>query len=320
MLIDPNDIVHFMITDPANPFWGISPLKAAARLLDTESDALTWWRWSIRNRAAKDGFIQYPRLLSPNEYNRVKSRLYEQVAGPYNSRLPMILTGDAKWVPSSSTAVEMDFVDLRKMTREELCILYGVDPILVGIADKATYSNKKEARLTLWQDRLIGVVDSFRSGMDIQLLPDFVPRAQLRRYRTNVDLSRVPALLQHLADLSESVSTYYSMGWTPNELNTRFGLGFKNLPPDIGDRSWISNGVTRAETPEEEAEREKAAQQESMDQALARMAGEAETDNSRLEQIAAGKPSQGKPRSSDLSMRDVPAKALPPGKGIYFEA
>lgn len=302
--IDPDDIVHVMLSDPANPFWGISPLRAMARLIDTEVDALNWWRWSIRNRAAKDGFIKYKRLLTPKEYDKIKRRLYEQVVGPWNARMPMILTGDADWVSTSQTAVEMDWIDTRKMTREEICMVYGPDPILVGIADKATYSNKKEARLSLWQDHLVGEIDTIKAIMDLQLLPDFVKKSELRSYRTQVDLSRVPALLEHLSELSDAVGRYWEMGWTPNELNVRFGLGFRPLPPEIGDASWVSNTVSPADShlqPEADAPALFGSEYED----LLALAGEEDVDLARLQSLASGGK---KPDAKPAQTPDEPKK------------
>lgn len=251
--IDVNDIVHIMIANPVTPFWGMSPLAAMGTLIDTEVDAMAWWRWSIRNRAAKDGILKYKRFLTDEEYTKVKQQLIEQVTGPWNARLPMILSGDGDWIPNSNTAVEMDFVDLRKMTREEICGGMGVWPILVGIQDHSTYNNVSEARLGLWQDNLLGQTDKFRAALDLQLLPDF---ADTRRFRTNIDLSRIPALLKHLAEMADSVEKYWGMGVPFNDLNRRFNLGFRPLQEDIGDISWINGqpaeaGLKALEEPEE---------------------------------------------------------------------
>ncbi len=316
--IDPDDIIHLMLPDPANIFWGMSPLKAMAKLIDTEGDALNWWRWAIRNRAAKDGFIKYKRLLTPKEYERVKRRLYEQVVGPWNARLPMILTGDADWVSTSQTAVEMDWLDTRKMTREEICIGYGCDPILVGIPDKSTYNNKKEARLSLWQDNLLGTTDKLKAIFDLQLLADFVRAGELRKYRTGVDLSRVPALLQHLAELADPVSRYWEMGWTANDLNTRFGLGLRPQPPETGDQSWITGTVSLADqilNPPAPP----------VDPALVAMSGGEDPEEEDLQAIADGKPPRAKP--SPKEPKPDPSKpapkregATPASKGVYRES
>lgn len=244
--IDPDDIIHVMISNPLTPFWGAGPLKAMARIIDTEVDALNWWRWSIRNRAAKDGFIKYPKFLTDDQYSKIKRQLYEQVTGPWNARLPMILSGDAEWISSSSTALEMDFVDLRKMTREEICGAFGVPPMLVGIMDHSTYSNMREARLALWQDNLIGVVDKLQAGLNLQLLPDFVRPGELRQYRASCNLSKIPALLAHLSALADSAEKFWSMGVPFNDVNERLGLGFSPLPPDVGGVSWVSSSVQTA--------------------------------------------------------------------------
>jgi phage portal protein BeeE len=251
--IDPDDIIHVMFSNPMSPFWGASPLKAMARVIDTEVDALNWWRWSIRNRAAKDGFIKYSRLLTDDEYTKIKRQLVEQVTGPWNARLPMILTGDADWVATSSSAVEMDFVELRKMTREEICGVFGVPPMLVGIMDNSTYNNMREARLSLWQDNLVGSIDRLQAAFDLQLLSDFVKSGDLRNYRTACDLSRIPALLAHLAALADSAEKFWNMGVPFNECNVRFGLGFRPLPAEVGDVSWI-NGQPAENSMQEDAD------------------------------------------------------------------
>lgn len=321
--IEPDDLVHIMIANPRTPFWGMPPLQAMSRVIDTEVDALNWWRWSIRNRAAKDGFIKYKRFLTDDEYTKIKAQLYEQVVGPWNARLPMILTGDAEWTPSSNTAIEMDFVELRKMTREEICGCFGVPPMLVGIQDHSTYNNVAEGRLALWQDNLLGKTEKLQSGFDLQLLPDFVAPGQERNFRSAPDLSRIPALLAHLSEMAGPCTEFWNMGVTFNELNVRFGLGFRPLPPEVGDASWAPSGIQpltgKLAEEAKEAAQQQAEQQQEQEQAAPTMddlqtIADGGADDP-FSQLDAGDEETPAPKKKPV----IPAPKKPVAKSVYRE-
>jgi HK97 family phage portal protein len=239
--IDPNDVIHIQIADPRNPHWGMSPLVALSRVVATEIDALTWWRQSIRNRASKFGYISFQNELSPEQFDQVQSALVAQATGPWNAGLPFILGNEAKWVPSSSTPQEMDFTNLRKMTREEICGILGVSPILMGVQDFSSYNNMVTARLMLWLDTICPILSNFRAALDLALLPDFIAPNNLRQYQTGYDLTNVDALVQNLVNVISVAQTLFAIGVPFNQINSRLKLGFVKF--DGWDTSWLPSGL-----------------------------------------------------------------------------
>lgn len=63
-VIPTEDIVHFQNVDPGNPYWGLSFIQAAAKVIDTEVEAITWNKIAMQNRAVADGMITFSRPLT----------------------------------------------------------------------------------------------------------------------------------------------------------------------------------------------------------------------------------------------------------------
>ena len=55
--IEQKDILHNKFLDPSNPYWGISPLQAGARLVDSDIEAVKFQKVSLQNRAITDGIF-----------------------------------------------------------------------------------------------------------------------------------------------------------------------------------------------------------------------------------------------------------------------
>lgn len=243
--IDPKDVIHIQIADPRNPFWGMSPLVALGRIIATEVDALTWWRQNIRNRASKLGYISFQNELTPEQYDQVQQSLIAQATGPWNAGLPFVLGNEAKWTPGSSTPAEMDFTNLRKMTREEICGVLGVSPILMGIQDFSSYNNIVTARLMLWLDTVCPILSNMRSALDMALLVDFINPSEIRQYQTGYDLTNVDALVANMVNVISVAQALFGMGVPFSQINARLKLGFSKY--DGWDTSWLPSGLIPSE-------------------------------------------------------------------------
>jgi HK97 family phage portal protein len=243
--IRPQDVIHIQISNPRNPHWGLSPLVALGRVIATEVDALTWWRQNIRNRASKLGYLSFTHELTPEQFDQVQQALIAQATGPWNAGLPFILGNEAKWVPGTSTPAEMDFVNLRKMTREEICGILGVSPIIMGIQEYSSYNNIVTARLMLWMETVVPILANMRAALDRALLIDFVGDKDRRQFQTGYDLTNVEALTANLVNVISIATALFAMGVPFQQINARLKLGFTPFPQ--WDTSWLPSGVVPAD-------------------------------------------------------------------------
>jgi hypothetical protein len=77
------------------------------------------------------------------------------------------------------TAEEMQYIEGRRLNREEACARYDVPPPVVHILDRATFSNITEQMRSMYRDTMAPRLALYESVLDTQLRPDFDPTGTL---------------------------------------------------------------------------------------------------------------------------------------------
>lgn len=235
--IPAEEIAQLMLSDPSNPYIGMSPMMAAARTVDTEVEAVTWNKVALQNRAVSDGMVSFAAPLSDSQYKKARLRVREQHMGSRNARVPWVMGNEARWVKMSETAVEMDFINSRKLLREEICAVFGVPPVLVGILDRATYANYETARRVFWQDTITPFLSNLADGLTLALARDFGGGIYV-----SFDTSGNEVLNTITKELVDTAAVLHSMGVPFNDINERLNLGLPDPPG--GDIGYVSGNLT----------------------------------------------------------------------------
>lgn len=230
MAFDPQDIIHNKFNDPSNPYWGISPLQAGAKIVDTDTESVEWNKISLENRAITDGVFTFDTPLTKTQWDDARAMIREQHQGITNARTPWVLGAGAKWQQMSLSPAEMDFIQSRKLTREEICSIFGVPPVMIGVYENATLANIQTARRIFWQDTIIPFLENIKNAFNLQLIKEFGPNLEF-----DFDLSGVEALQDNLNDKILNAKSLWGMGVPFNEINQRLELGFDDIEGgDIG--------------------------------------------------------------------------------------
>ena len=93
----------------------------------------------------------------------------------------------------------------------DICSAFGVPPMLVGVQGDATYANFKEARLALWEDTILPLVDNMVDGLNTRLVPKFgdglrcIQATGIRRFKVKTVVGNT-ATYPQLGDNSISVA------------------------------------------------------------------------------------------------------------------
>lgn len=230
--IPTDEVLHVMYVDPSNPYWGIAPLMVAAKTVDTDIEAVSWNKVALQNRAVTDGAFVTDQPLTDTQYNSLRSQVREQHQGAANARAPWVLGGGARWQQMSLSPADMDFIEGRKMTREEIAAVFQVPPPLLGILDKANYSNMQEARRVFWLDTVIPLLDDLKEAFNRALTPYFGEDIEL-----DYDISGVEALQENVSEKIKSAKELWSMGVPFNQINQRLDLGIDEI--EGGDTGYL---------------------------------------------------------------------------------
>ncbi len=238
MKLKPEEVVHMMFVDPSTPHWGMSPLQAVSKTVDTDTEAVKWNMVSLANRMVPDGVFIFEQSLTREQWEEARSRLRDSYAGADNARTPMIIGGKASWHPQSLSPAEMDFLNSRKFSREEICSVFGVPLPLIGLYENATLANIETARRIFWEDTIIPFLDGVRDALNRSLTYHFGDPTSLW---LDYDLSDVTAVRDDYDAKVKTAREMWEMGIPINVITQKLELDIDDV--EGGDIPFVSTAV-----------------------------------------------------------------------------
>lgn len=237
-----NDVTHIMLQNPDNVYWGMGPLQASAQLIDTDTDALTFWKKSLSRRCIKDGILTLAEPLPTETWEEYRDLVEQQLTGPNNAHGILLIGEEAKYTPIMQTALELDFVNSRKLTREEIPAAMGIPPILVGVLENSSYANFDRAMAHYWENTAVPGLEIIRSALNMMLTPEFGDPQEMRLW---FDLAAIPALRYDLGDRTKILRDVWMSGCPFYIAAQWLNLGIPRFKGD--DISYIQSGILPAD-------------------------------------------------------------------------
>lgn len=233
--LEPFELVHFKHYNPIaeNNIRGLSPLDVV--MLSIEQDFLS----SLFNRnffeqgAVLSGYIKVPETLSDAQFRRLRQQFEDRHAGVSKAHRIAVLEGGMDFKESQITQRDMQFVDMKKITREEIFTAFGTNPVVLGIyEDVKSYEGIKTAHKTFWQETIIPRLKLMEDTLYHSLFAHIGDGSLYPRF----DLANVEALQEDFDKKVEVAEKLWKMGYPLNEINRRLELGLAEVP--WGDSWW----------------------------------------------------------------------------------
>jgi HK97 family phage portal protein len=247
--LKPENVVHFRGYNPDDGRRGCSPIESLRQVLAEEYAAAQWREQMWSNGARVTGYLERPNDApewSPEAKERFRAGWQAQYTGngPRTGGTPILEDG-MKFVPAGINPKEAQYVESRKLTREEVAAEYHIAPPLVGILDHATFSNIREQHKQLYQDTLGPWCAEIEQEIGLQLLPD-LPNNRRVYVEFNIAEKLQGSFDEQATQLQMAVGGPYM---TRNEAR-----GLSNLPQIDGADELIVplNVSTGTEPPEPE--------------------------------------------------------------------
>lgn len=239
--VEPETFIHFMQTDPGNPYWGIGPLMAAARTVDTDNEAQDTQKVSMQNRGIPEGILSpTDAALSEEEYKDAQARFKADYQTKAKKRSTWFFNKGMKWEAMSQTAVEMDYINSRLQNKRDISAALGISPIFLGDLDQSSYNNMAEARKALYQDAVIPMLDDIKATLQMKVGDQF-------GIQVGYDLSNVAALRDDYSKKVASAKTLWDMGVPLSQINSTLEMGIEEFPG--WDRSYLPFSLMPAGAP-----------------------------------------------------------------------
>ena len=223
-------IIHFKDMNPINLYRGHGTIKAADVAIDTDTFAAKYNRQFFYNDASPGGVIHTDQVLDDETYDRIHTEWDNAHKGVEKSWKVAILEAGLEWQDVGLKQKDMQFIEQRRFSRDEIFSMFRVPKTLVAISDDVNRAASRESRAVFLennidhkQKRLVAFLNEFylpRWG-DEDLFFDYV--------------SPVPADAD--AQL-RTVDSGLTMGWmTRNE--ARELQGYETLDDPAADTLYI---------------------------------------------------------------------------------
>ena len=228
---EPKECIHFKLIDPLNEYVGMSPLTAASRTVELEDSAIQWNLNLFANNAVPGGVLEVPaQVLDNQEKQEILASLEDNYTGDGSHR-PLVLWGGMKWTQMSLSQTDTDFVVQRRLSKYEICGVFGVPPSMIGANEDLKYANHASSRLSFWEDRVSCLLEWIQTKLNNALGPIYNDGVYLK-----YDISGVPAMRDNFANLAQTAKLLVDRGYDLNSVNQRLNLGMPNVP--WGSVSW----------------------------------------------------------------------------------
>lgn len=215
------DIIHFKYTDPMNMVYGQASAVATRLAVTTDLYAAMWNKNFFRNSARLDAVLETDMKLGEDEAKRTRD-VFSQMFGGNNTKRVAVLHSGIKYKPVEYAHTDMEFLEGRKMNREEVLSGYGVPPVVVGLTGDVNYATAEQQLKIFWQITMLPklrlhAATLTKRGRDITKLMDtyFEP-----------DLTKVEALREDELRKSVIARNYDAMGVPMSQITEMLRLPF----------------------------------------------------------------------------------------------
>ena len=221
-------VKHIKLFNPLDDYYGMSPIQASSVDIDQHNLANKHNVNLLQNGARPSGAVIFnPKdetgghvQLSDVQRNQLMNDVNQRFSGTGNAGKPMLLEGDFDWKEMGLSPKDMDFIQLKNMSAKDIALVYGVPSQLIGIPDSQTYSNFAEAKLALYNETIIPLLDRIQGDLNEWLVPMFNEQGLELRY----DIDSIPAMAEQRKRVFESVSAGVKEGiLTRNEAREQLG-------------------------------------------------------------------------------------------------
>jgi HK97 family phage portal protein len=209
----PNQVLAIRYYDPSHRYAGLAPVTAARLAVEQEFNQSAWnaafFKQGLRNPIA----LKYKNVLTKDQRDEMRKQLVAYYAGVENGQSGMILEGNVEVQDLGLTTKDIDFIEGKNMTREEIAASYGVPPAVIGIFRFANYANTREQRKILWEQTLIPLQDAL-----IDMLQAIVLDTEFPGIIAKFDRSMIDVLKPDPIRAARAAETYQEMGYSKAQI------------------------------------------------------------------------------------------------------
>ncbi len=228
-LLPADDVIHMLLPDPSDDFYGLSPIAVMARYGDLDTQSADYLRAFFLNGGAPAGLLKLKNRAPIAERNRIQAAWKEMYGTHTGWHDIAVLDAEAEYEELGSRPEKLAMSSIFNVTESRICSAFGVPPIVVQVMvglENNVWGNYREAVKSMWNETVIPQYDRIGDALTRGLVDDDASGGGLGQdVEIAFDYSKVDALRED----QDSRRTFALDGWekglmTLNEARKQAGL------------------------------------------------------------------------------------------------
>lgn len=234
--LDPSEVIHFRLPNPDSYHIGLGMMEPLMTTSTLEFNAQSFQRGFMENNGTPPFVFRHPGSPTKEERTQFWRAWDERHKGPERSGRAGMIWGGMEVETLGQSMRDAEYVDLRKMNREEMLGALGVPPSVVGLLEYANYSNMEVQQQKFWEDTVLPMLAAISDKLTLRLGPYFDERIWFE-----FDYSDVKVLQEDEEQKATIATQLIASGLkTPNQVRAEM---YNDDPYEGGDVYYMPMGM-----------------------------------------------------------------------------
>ena len=245
MVIPRAQVIFPKYYNPNDQLRGLSPLSALKLSLASEWGAVTYNQSFFEKGSTVGAVYSTEETLTEDAFKRLKNELVTAREGSSAMHQALLLDGGVTLSNLRPSNRDLEFIELRKYTRQEVCTVFGVPESELSLYQDTKFTNAVSADLGFWKKTLIPLMRLIQEQFNTDFLYSL-------GFEGRFDVQSIDAINAEILMKAESAGKFFDMGYSRNQINKRLNLGFITEDEDIykpGIKGAIEGPAAPPETP-----------------------------------------------------------------------
>lgn len=221
-----DEVIQLKAPNPTNPYRGMGAVQTILTDLDSTRYSAEWNRNFFVNGAQPGGIIEAPTNLTDDEFDTFMARWKENHQGVAAAHQIALLENGMKWQDVNFSQKDMQFVELRNVSRDITREALGISKTMLGQTEDVNRATAEAAEYVFARWLLTSRLDRIKGALNTQFLPLFGTLGEGLEFDY---CSPVPEDLDREASertsKTDAVTKMIAAGFDPAEVLQQYGLG-----------------------------------------------------------------------------------------------
>ena len=170
--LDVDQVLRMTNPHPKDPHRGCGVVQTLGTAAGLSLSSQEWIAAFFENDASPGGLIEVAEGLNDNQFTQLKQRWNEQHRGASRAHRVAILEY-GKWVPRSSSLKDMQFPQLRTLSRDQVLEGFRVHRHMLGASDDVNRANAESAEITFDRKTVEPLLEAWKEFANEHYLDSF---------------------------------------------------------------------------------------------------------------------------------------------------